>query len=629
MGVGDTRGPSFGTGRGGVRALAAVLLFALAGTGHAEAAPQALSLKAPDAAEMVAAATADGGVRVIVEFATSVVAGQIEATAEGVASAEATVAAAQEAILTDHFGSASDPLSAGFDRALRRMSISPMFAINVSAAELETLANDPRVARIFPDRIMKPQLVDTIPLIGMPVAYALGATGTGYAVGVIDSGVQASHDFLVGKVLLEHCISTTSAIAVSVSLCPNGQAQQDGAGAADPNVPLCFAGATQLCFHGTTVAGVAAGFNTKLSASEPANGVARSGALVAVQINSRFNTAAICGAPPCVAAFTSDAIAGLDWVFANALTLPGNVRLAAVVFAYTSGTASASTCDATSAYKTPFANLRSAGIAVVVAAGDSASTSTMQDPACVSSAISVASSTKADAVSPFSDISSETDLIAPGGLKTVNPTDYIQTSYPVDSVTTGAFGFVVGTSLSAAHVAGAFLAMRSACPTVPLTSPGVTQMLDVLKSTGVPIADARAGGTLTKPRIQVDVAVEKLLLGCVPSCTLTTSTNAAHPGDAVTVSWTSTFANSGSADNGIGGLSPVAGGSKDISFDAEGAYLLTATFLGPGGSQSCQAIVLIYPAGSSPGTTALDPLTLFGLGSLAAVGWRFRRRRVA
>ena len=63
--------------------------------------------------------------------------------------------AAQDAILSARFGA----LSAlnGPERALRRMEISASFAINASAAEIESLAGDSRVVGINADGLARPQ----------------------------------------------------------------------------------------------------------------------------------------------------------------------------------------------------------------------------------------------------------------------------------------------------------------------------------------------------------------------------------------------------------------------------------------------------------------------------------------
>src|SRR5262249_61838774 len=73
--------------------------------------------------------------------------------------------------------------------------------------ELE--ASSVMVRRVIEDRIHKPVLIDSVPLIGADQAWAQGYDGTGTVVAVIDSGVDSAHPFLAGQVVEEACYSTT------------------------------------------------------------------------------------------------------------------------------------------------------------------------------------------------------------------------------------------------------------------------------------------------------------------------------------------------------------------------------------------------------------------------------------
>jgi hypothetical protein len=82
------------------------------------------------------------------------------------------------------------------------------------------------------------------------------------------------------------------------------------------------------------------------------------------------------------------------------------------------------------------------------------------------------------------------------------------------------------------HVAGTFAAIRSFCPTAT-----IDQILTALQSTGLAITDTRSGGTVTKPRIRVDLAVQALSCG---SRVATHDFNADHKSDIV---WRDTSVN--------------------------------------------------------------------------------------
>src|SRR6185503_13192386 len=205
--------------------LGALLLLGLASKGLAQT--DALWLKASEAAEITAIAQQNGHVRVIVLFDSPIPPGQLKPDAGSVANAKAQVAAARDAIVSWHFGSATSPTQGqGFDRGLSRFQVTPGFAVNVSPSELQALANDPRVARINYDRVLRTNLIDSVPLIGMTAAYTQGATGAGQAVAVLDTGVKSDHEFLFGKVVAEACFSNAMPNANRVSLCPNGTQSQ-------------------------------------------------------------------------------------------------------------------------------------------------------------------------------------------------------------------------------------------------------------------------------------------------------------------------------------------------------------------------------------------------------------------
>jgi hypothetical protein len=136
--------------------LSAIFLSVLALAAMAQS--SALLQKATDAAaEIVALAQRQGHVRVIVQFAPPVPPEQIRPDPTSIANLRAKIAAVQDAIIADHFGSASDPRAgAGFARGLTRFDTTPAFAISVTLPELEALAADPRVTHISLDRAVPP-----------------------------------------------------------------------------------------------------------------------------------------------------------------------------------------------------------------------------------------------------------------------------------------------------------------------------------------------------------------------------------------------------------------------------------------------------------------------------------------
>jgi len=209
--------------------------------------------------------------------------------------------------------------------------------------------------------------------------------------------------------------------------------------------------------------------------------------IMAVQVFSQFNRSSDCGgSPPCTRAWTSDIIAGLERVYA----LRGARNIAAANLSLGGGTY-ATACD-TDPTKAIIDNLRAAGIATIVAAGNGSSVTSMSAPACISTAVSVGATTKADVVASFSNMSGLTSLLAPG--------ESIQSS-----VTGGGFGVASGTSMATPHVTGAWAILKEAAPNAT-----VSEILSTLQTTGLAITDSRSGNPatyVTKPRIRVDQAV--------------------------------------------------------------------------------------------------------------------------
>jgi len=104
---------------------------------------------------------------------------------------------------------------------------------------------------IYFDRTLKYSLGQSVPVIGMTGtlgAFSLGADGTREAIAILDTGVQANHEFLKNKVILERCYSNGGGGGGGISLCPNGQPTQAGNGSADPLSPACLNNACYAVF---------------------------------------------------------------------------------------------------------------------------------------------------------------------------------------------------------------------------------------------------------------------------------------------------------------------------------------------------------------------------------------------
>jgi len=127
----------------------------------------------------------------------------------------------------------------------------PYMAMEVNPAGLADLVKSSAIAAIEEDIPVPPSLSSSISLIGADTAWGSGYSGAGWAVAVLDTGVDSDHPLLSGQVVSEACYSSTYAPYNSTSVCPGGQASVTGPGAGE-NCSTSVAG----CDHGTHVAGI-------------------------------------------------------------------------------------------------------------------------------------------------------------------------------------------------------------------------------------------------------------------------------------------------------------------------------------------------------------------------------------
>jgi subtilisin family serine protease len=351
-------------------------------------------------------------------------------------------------------------------------------AMEVDADGLADLFSNPDVISIQEDRPVPPTLATSTAIIGATQAWQAGYTGQGQTVAILDTGVENSHIFLSGKVVSEACYSTNNSSYTSTSLCPGGVEESSAPGSA-LNCESTIAG----CDHGTHVAGIAAGKGASYS------GVAKDSNIIAVQVFSRFEDPLYCGSRvPCVLSWRSDQIEGLERV----LELSGTYDIAAVNMSLGGGRySSTAECDAAnSATKAAIDNLRSVGIATIISSGNNGYSDSLSSPGCISSAVSVGSTSSADTISPFSNEAPFLNLYAPG-------------EFIFSSVLFSGFAPKSGTSMAAPHVTGTWAVLKQRAPLAT-----VDEVLAALQSTGVPITSRTT--TYTTPRIRVDLAVNNV-----------------------------------------------------------------------------------------------------------------------
>ncbi len=358
-------------------------------------------------------------------------------------------------------------------RVLRKYPTLPLLGLELSPSALTALERGRRVAKIEEDRPIPPDLAQSVPLVEADDTAALGFGGQGESIAILDTGVDASHLFFGGRVV--------AGCDANLVVC-----QLDDPASIALAAPCTYTPNTNLCQHGTHVAGIAAGANGTFNGTT-FSGVAPKANIVAIKVASPVSDLAGCtnGPPPwdipCPEASDTAAIWGLYQVDSWNSTF----HFAAVNFSFGSGNGPCPDF----AWSPPVAELWSKGIPVVASSGNNGLKNGLASPACTPGIVSVGNTTKSDTVNPTSNSSAFLSLLAPG--------TNIVSSF------NGSYAALSGTSMAAPHVAGAFAVLRQRFPNLD-----VGTLLSALEQTGKPITDP--GNGVTKPRIRILTAMVKL-----------------------------------------------------------------------------------------------------------------------
>jgi subtilisin family serine protease len=361
--------------------------------------------------------------------------------ADALAQRKASVAAVRTAFAAEMgggFGTASNAFE-----VTREYDTLNAIAATITSVGLEILKTRQSVEQIVLDRRLTVDLTVSVPLIDADDVWNLtvngsNLTGKGEVICIIDTGIDATHVAFTNKIL------------------PGQDYVNEDSNPADD------AG------HGTHVSGIAAGN------SSPVLGVAKDAKILPVKVCDSGGTCQ-----------DTDILAGIDFCNNNSATY----NISAISGSLGDNSQyNSTTCPTT--YDSIFATSNSLGLIPVFASGNNAFTNGISHPACSPYAISVGSTTKADAMSSFTNRGGDRlDVLAPG-------------SSIVSALITGGTVSASGTSMATPHVSGAIALIQQNQRALNRAIVNITDMRTLLQQTGVNVTSWQ--------RIDVYNAIAKL-----------------------------------------------------------------------------------------------------------------------
>jgi serine protease AprX len=288
----------------------------------------------------------------------------------------------------------------------------PAQAVLAPPAAILDLANDPTVEAVWEDLPVHTMLDVSVPLLRTPQMWDLGFEGEGVKVAVVDTGIDAEHPDLEGRIIIAQDFTGTSPEA------------KDGNG------------------HGTHVASTIAG-----------SGAASGGKYIGVAPDAQLLVAKVLRDDG--GGMTSQVMAGVDWA----------VQQGAHVINLSLG--ADGSCDGTDAMSSICDAAVAKGVVVCAAAGNAGpGAATVGSPGCARNVITVGATNDTDKVTSFSsrgptkDGRVKPDVCFPGYGIVAARAKGTRMGTPVDAFYTSANG----TSMATPHAAGAAALLRQAHP---------------------------------------------------------------------------------------------------------------------------------------------------------------------
>ncbi len=260
---------------------------------------------------------------------------------------------------------------------IRRLYGGVAFSGEITLSGINKLANNSDVVTINLEEELRPLLDKSVQLINATIVWDLNYSGKDQTICVIDTGVNASHPDLQGKVLAEKCYCSYPE-GNNSDCCPDGTLEDDDA--------------EDSSGHGTHVTGII------VSQDLTYTGVAPNASVVVVKVCNSTES--------CV---SSDVFQAITWCRNNAATY----NISIITLSLGSGIYTSNSCPdwADSTINAAVG----AGIFVDASSGNEFNTTGINYPACSPNVTSVGASTDLDTMAHYTNREVELlDLLAPG-----------------------------------------------------------------------------------------------------------------------------------------------------------------------------------------------------------------------
>ncbi|MDZ4766212.1 MAG: S8 family serine peptidase [Chloroflexota bacterium] len=298
------------------------------------------------------AALADAGTaRVIVNLresaATRTPAGEPNANA---------IAALQADVIASVRGATRGAASAF--QVQRRYSHVPAFSATVDAAALAALTAHPSVSFVEYDQPTHGHTSESVPALNADDVHALGYTGAGVRVAVVDSGVRLNHPDLAPSIIAQQCFTQGNCAPSNTNTSANAE-------------DVSTAGSGAGSGHGTNVSGII----TSDGIVAP-KGFAPGAQIIPVRVLNGNNSG-----------FVSDWVAGLNWLIANQGTLQTDIiNMSLGTFVLYNGSCEANQSSTHNAIQTL---VQTYGVIVFASSGNQGDITSISSPACLPSVLAV------------------------------------------------------------------------------------------------------------------------------------------------------------------------------------------------------------------------------------------------